>query len=75
MALRALNKAIRGTVRVQPNDPGVVVTIEASDNSAFIQSMMLGFERRQYRATLNAELGSIEQDLAASGAVAVHRRD
>jgi len=52
----------------------MVVTIHASDNAAWIQSVMLGFERRQYEATLDAELQSIERDLTFGRSVAVQRQ-
>ncbi len=73
-SLRGSKKAIGGTVWVQPNGAGVAVTIHASDNAPATQLKMMGFERRQYEATLNAELESIERDASAGGAVGVQRQ-
>ena len=73
-ALRGAKKAIRGTVWVQANPPGVTVTVHAADDAAPTQLKMLGFERRQYEATMNEELEGIERDASAGGAAAVHRQ-
>ena len=72
-ALRGAKKAIRGNVWVQPWGEGMALTVHASDNAAGNQVTMLGFERRQYEATIEAELESIERDASAAGAVPVRR--
>ena len=72
-SLRGAKKAIAGNVWVQPNASGSTVTIHATDDAAPNQLKMLGFEKRQYEATLDAELESIERDVGAAGAIGVQR--
>lgn len=72
-AVRGAKKAIGGNVWVQPHGSGSVVTAHLFDIAAQTQLKMLGFEKRQYEATINGELEGIERDAGAGGSVAVQR--